>query len=403
MKDFLVWLCEPFYLNVFMPWFEKSGFILYGGGSKSPPPPSTQTVTQTTVPSYARPYYEDVMQRAQAESNRPYTPYEGERIAGFTPGQEQAQQEVLGMQTPGQFAPATGFATAAGLGSLQAGQYTPGQFNTLAAQAPNLSMFQMQSPDQFGQAQADQYMSPYMQNVLDVQKRQAIEDAQKTQLATNLGAARQGTYGGARQLLATTQREQALGQQLGDIQATGLQSAYESAQQQFERDRAAGMMAGQQNLGAALGVQELGAQTGMQAQLANQRAMLEAQGMGEQSRQFGGTLGMQGYAQALQSAGMLGDLGAQQQTTDMQRIQAQAAAGAEQRDLRQQQLDTSYADFLRQRDYPMEQLGMYSGMIHGQPIQMGSTATTYAPPPSLASQVGGAGLAGLGLFNMLKD
>lgn len=34
MKQWLVSLAEPFYLNVFMPWFEKNGFILYGGGSK---------------------------------------------------------------------------------------------------------------------------------------------------------------------------------------------------------------------------------------------------------------------------------------------------------------------------------------------------------------------------------
>jgi hypothetical protein len=60
--------------------------------------------------------------------------------------------------------------------------------------------------------------------------REAIRDAQKTQLGANLGAARQGTYGGARQLLAQTERERALGQQLGNIQTRGLQSAYEAAQ-----------------------------------------------------------------------------------------------------------------------------------------------------------------------------
>jgi hypothetical protein len=62
---------------------------------------------------------------------------------------------------------------------------------------------------------AQKYMSPYMQQVVEVQKQRAIEDAQKTQLAQNLGAARQGTYGGARQLLAATEREKALGEQLG--------------------------------------------------------------------------------------------------------------------------------------------------------------------------------------------
>jgi hypothetical protein len=76
-----------------------------------------------------------------------------------------------------------------------------------------------------------QYMSPYAQGVhVDVAKQEAIRDAQKTQLGANLGAVRQGTYGGARQLLAQTERERALGQQLGDIQTRGLQAAYEAAQ-----------------------------------------------------------------------------------------------------------------------------------------------------------------------------
>jgi hypothetical protein len=300
-----------------------------GGGGGGSPAPTQQNVVQSNLPEYARPYFENIMQRAQAESYRPYTPFEGQRIAEFTPGQQAAQQETLGMQTPGQFAPATAgtqFGTATGLGAGMAG---------------------------LGAAFTDptQMMSPYMQGVVDVQKRAAIEDTQKTQLGANLAAARQGTYGGARQLLAQTERERALGQQLGDIQARGLQSAYDAASQR-------GMQLGQ--------------------------------------------LGMQGLQTGLTGAQQLGQLGSTQQATDLQRIQAQAAAGAEQRQLEQQRLDTAYADFLRQRDYPMEQLGYYSNLLRGVPVQLGSTTTTYAPPPSFASQAAGLGLAGLGLYNLAK-
>ena len=90
-----------------------------------------------------------------------------------------------------------------------------------------------------------QYMSPYMQNVVDVQKQQALRDAKQAQLAQNLGAARTGTYGGARQLLATTERERNLGTQLGNIQAQGLQSAYEAAQKGLEAERAAKLQSAQ--------------------------------------------------------------------------------------------------------------------------------------------------------------
>jgi hypothetical protein len=62
----------------------------------------------------------------------------------------------------------------------------------------------------------------------------------------------------------------------------------------------------------------------------------------------------------------------------------------------------AYADFLRQRDYPMEQLGYYSNILRGLPVGLGSTATTYGQPPSVASQVAGLGLGSLGMYNMAK-
>lgn len=468
-----------------------------GGGDSAP---TNQTITQTNLPEYARPYFEDILQRGQAQSNEQYTPYQGERIAGMTPHEQEVQRQALNMSTPGQFDVAGGLVTQAGLGSIAAGQYNPSRFTAQqvgapglqqyqmggapgvnaqqvgtpqmgAAQTgfdPNLQTFQMAAPDQFGQAQADQYMSPYMQSVVDVQKRNAFEDAQKAQLSQNLAAARQGTYGGARQTLAMTEREKNLQQQLGDIQATGSQAAFQQAQQQFERDRAAGMTAGQQNLASQMQTQQLGTETGLQTSLANlnnqqqaavqnqaaqlqaqgmnqeqalraalanqqagltvgqqnlasmletqqlgattglqaaqsnQQAALEAQRLAEQSKQFGGTLGLQGLQQAGQAGTTLGQLGSTQQQSDIARLQAQAAAAGQTRSLDQQGLDMQYADFLRQRDFPMEQLGQFSSLLRGMPMQMGSTQTTYAPPPSMLSQAGGAGLAGLGMYNMFQ-
>lgn len=306
-------------------WFTFS--ISRGGGGGGSPQPTQQTVNQTNLPEYAQPYFENLLQRGQAESYRGYTPYQGQRIAGFTPGQIAAQYETLGMQTPEQFGAATSGTTAGsslGLGTAVGG---------------------------LGAAFTDptQMMSPYMQGVVDVQKQRALEDAQKTQLGTNLAAARQGTYGGSRQLIAQTEREKALGQQMSDIQARGLQAAYDAASQR-------GQMLGQ--------------------------------------------LGMQGLQAGLGGAEQLGQLGTAEQQADLARIQAQATAGGEQRDLEQQQLDMAYADFLRQRDYPMEQLGYFSNLLRGVPVGLGSTQTTYATPPSFGSQMAGAGLSALGLYNM---
>jgi hypothetical protein len=261
----------------------------------------------------------------------------------------------------------------------------------------------MQGPGTFGVEQAGQYMSPYMQQVVDMQKREATRDAQQGQLVQDLGAARQGTYGGSRQLLAGLERERNLGQQLGDIQATGSQAAFQQAQQQFNAEQGLRQQAGAQNLNAALQTQQLGTQSGLQALLANQQASLEAQRLGEQSRQFGSTQGLQGYAQAGQMAQTLGNLGQMQGQLDMSRLNMQQQTAAQSQALQQQGLDTAYADFLRQQGYPAEQLQQYSSLLQGVPVTptQSQTASSYTKPPSLASQIMGTGLGALGAYQSL--
>jgi hypothetical protein len=438
-----------------------------GGGSSQP---QKQEITQSTLPEYARPYFEGLMTRANANLTGPYIPYgytqdkttgdvvkaldaqgnpiNPQRIADFTQQQQGLQQNILSQQTPGQFGDASTFATAAGLGSLDAGKYAPTKFSfervsaptveadkMQAAQTgynPSLTTFQMQAPDQFGQQQVSQYMSPYMQNVVDTQKREAVRDARQGQIVQDLGAARQGTYGGSRQLLAGLERERNLGTQLGDIQARGLQSGYEQAAQQFERDRAAGMTAQQQNLAAQLGVQQLGTDVGLKtalanlsneqqarvnnmaaenqmrgmnaenalrSALANQQADMQTQQYSEQSRQFGSQQGLAGLAQAGQMGQTLANIGSAQSQADQARFGLQTSTAAQQQALNQQYLDTDYQEFLRQRDYPMEQLQQYSSLLRGVPVTPQSSVTTYAPNASLGSQLIGGGLGAASIYN----
>jgi hypothetical protein len=410
---------------------------------------TTQNVVQTTsnIGAAQLPYYNTAMQSAQGLLTAPTPIYDRERLEGFTAQQKKLQGEVAGMQTPGQFGAASTLATAAGLGSLQAGQYTPGQFgfqqvnaqqfnapNMQAAQTnynPNLTTFQMQAPDQFGQQQTEQYMSPYIRNVLDTQKREATRDARQQQLAQDLGAARQGTYGGSRQLLAALGRERNLGQQLGDIEARGLQSAFENAQAQFERDRGATMTAQQRNLEAQLGVQQLGTDVGlrtalanldaasqanvqnlaaqlqtqglnaeqaMRAALANQQAGLDVQRMGEQSRQFGSQQGLAGLAQAGQFGQTLANIGSAQQNADISRLGLQQGTAAQEQALEQQKRDLDYSDFMREADNPYTQLQRYMGILSGVPQATTTTQTSNAPTPSIGQQLLGAGVTAAGLY-----
>ena len=101
-----------------------------------------------------------------------------------------------------------------------------------------------------------QYMSPYQQNVTDVAKAAAIREARMANEAANLASARSGTYGGARQALAQSERERNLLSNLSNIQATGSQNAYNQAIQNMQ-------------YGANLGLQ--GIQTGLQGIQAGQQ------------------------------------------------------------------------------------------------------------------------------------
>lgn len=293
-------------------------------------------------------------------------------VAGMSPGQQQLGQDIAGLGLPSIYGQA---GEAAGL-AASGYQGVPG------VSAPELSQYQLAGPQMFGSDQAQQYMSPYMQSVVDIQQRKAVDAARQAQLGTNLGAARQGTYGGARQALLQGQRESGLRSQMGDIQATGLQSAFENAQQQFERDRAAQMGTERANLEAALGVQQLGAGQSMEAQRANQQAQLTAsQGLGSLAQ-------------------TMGALGTQQLAGELDILKTQGAYGDLERAIAQQQLDAERQYLSDQANYGLTQVGNLSNILRGVPLS-DQTQTQMTPPPSFASQLTGLGLTGIGLYNLL--
>lgn len=431
------------------------GYILGGGGSSAPAPaPSSQTVTQTSIPEYAQPYASELFGKAQALTDinqNPYQVYGGQRTAGFNPLQQQAFQNVQQMQV----SPATGVGMDVAANVAQrAGQYQG--YNPLQAQqmyqAPeyqqlglNYLMTQAPQLQQFGMGPAERartgsfarpgtaeaYMSPYVQNVVDVQQREAQRQADIARTQRGAQAVGAGAFGGSRQAIMEAEAARNLALQKGDIQAQGLQSAYQQAQQAYQTDAArqlqaqlanqqAGLTVGGQNLAAALGVQQLGAQTGMQSQQLNQAAQLQAQQQalgqsqaanqfaqqnaqlaaqyglaglqaGEQSRQFGANLGMQGLQQQLAAAGQLGQLGQQNYQQLMGINQAQQQAGAQIQSLEQQQLGQRYQDFLNQQRYPYQQLAYMSDILRGVPATS-SAQTMYQAPGSTTGQIAGLGL-----------
>jgi hypothetical protein len=338
------------------------------------------------------------------------------RIAGLSGLEQQVGQQIGQMQTPSQFGTGTQISGAAGQGQLgttgQAAGY--GQMGAgygtagagigqqaaglaglglgLGGQAAGAGQNYMQMATSPGAQQ--QFMSPYMQNVVDFQKEQAMRDYGMASQGRNAQAVKSGAFGGSRQAVYEGEANRALMNQLAGIQATGTQQAFADAQKQMQFGSQLGLQ------GLQTGLQGLGAanqayQTGLQGTAQGmQGAQIGLQGVGAQQAGFTG---------ANQAAATLGQLGTQQQAADMQRLQAMSAQGATERGIQQQGLDTRYSDLMNRLNYPTEQLGGMANILRGVPTTQGSqTSTTTAPPPSFASQLAGVGLSGLSLYNMFK-
>ena len=323
------------------------------------------------------------------------------------------------------------------------GAYQTGQFSMAQAQAPQLQNYQMQGPQdvqsqQFGQQAAQQYMSPYMQSVVDIQQREAQRQADTARAGRSAQAVGAGAFGGSRQAIMEAEAARNLATQKGDIQAQGLQGAFGQAQQQFNADQAQRMQAalanqgmgynvGSQNLAANLGIQQLGAGQNLQAQLANQQALqaaqqaieqsrqfgagqgmtaaqqraqygLAGQQLGEQSRQYGANFGLQANQAAREGAAQLASIGGQRLQGQQGIYNLQNQFGAQQQALEQRKLDQAMQDYANAQQYPLMQLGTMSNMIRGLPMQAQTTQQYQAQPNLLTQGIGALG-AGASLYN----
>lgn len=318
-------------------------------------------------------------------------------------------------------------------GMNQAFGYQPQNIYAQNVQGAGLTNYQMNQPQNvyaqgvgtqnFGQGAANYYMSPYAQAAIDPALREARLQGNLQKQAGMLGAIGRGTFGGARQALLQAEQERGTQRTMADIEATGMDKAYQNAQAQFQADQArqlqaqqmnqqsalqaalanqqAGLTAGQANLQALLGVQQLGAGQSLEAQKANQAAALQAAQMTQQGQQYaaglGKELGLAGLSAGIDTSKALGAMGTEQQNAELARLQAQVAAGNQMQAQLQGESDVDYQNRMAQQNYAKQQLQFYSDILRGNAGALGSTAVQYAPAPSAASQIGGLGLGALGL------
>lgn len=288
------------------------------------------------------------------------------RFAEFDPYQTEAQQAAKSMYDQGdQYSQQSlGAANQAmgGLANMQTIQssYKPTEFQG----------------GEFDQSAADKYMNPYMQTVVEAQKRAAREEFARQQNQSNADVIAQGAMGGYRQAVddAVARAQQA--NVMSDIQGAGSMAAYNSAQQAFDRDR---------------------------------NARIEAEGMSDMSRfrrseqQYGADVENQAnilrQAQARADMSTLySDMDKNTQDRAYNRIGRMSDAGRERYALEQAKKDLAFDEYMREFNYPQEQMSWLAGIMSGVPTQANAYVRTPGPSAlqsgiGAATALGGAAMA----------
>jgi hypothetical protein len=431
------------------------------GGSSQPQQVESRTY-QSRLPEYAAPFYKNLVGRAQALSYEDYIPYTAPRVAGFSPETLGAQEGIQALATrdlPGiaQARNIAGIASTTGpmmVGSQYGGtnvrsgfggmpirsQYQAGPIRSTYAAAPIRSGVRGFGPEAymrasrgFGGREAQRYMNPFVENVLDRQQRRATDRFAEQQARRNQQAIQAGAFGGSRQGVQDAIAQRELNESLRDIEAKGLSDAFTQAQQQFERDRAARFKgltsadAGQLALAkqrtseqiATEDAKRQAAAQNLQAQIAQQKALEAAGGQSLRAQiatgrfsQAAGRMDLDAQlanqkaqeaalARSLQGSKLLAGLDKQEQALDLSRLKALSDVGSQRQALMQRAYDQQYEDFLAQREFPYQQLERFSAILQGMPAQPSFSERRFTPSANPTAQLLQTGLGAFGAFRGL--
>lgn len=363
--------------------YEDGGAVAFAaGGATTQTVPATNTApntsTESNLSSWAGPYVTNYLSKANALAEKPYVAYTGELSAGTSPLQQQAMT---------------------GLSSQKA--YTPttfdNQYKAPAAYAPTAFDNQYKAPSEYKAAEfntglgnvgsVQDYMNPYLQNVTNIQAAEARRQSDISRLADASRLTQAGAYGGSRQAIMEAEARRNLGTQIGSIQATGLQNAYDAALKQRLNESNAAINAQQLKEQS----RQFGANQGMtSAQLAAQYGLSSLQAA-EQAKQFGANQAMTAAQQAAQY-GLAGQQAAEESKQFASKqglalLGEQMAAGNVQRTIQQQANDARKAQFDAQQADPYRKLQFLQSMINGLPISTDTSSANTTTSQDLAKAI----------------
>jgi len=213
------------------------------------------------------------------------------------------------------------------------------------------------------------YMNPYQEQVTQNAMKEMQRQAAVQQQGLNAQAVKSGAFGGSRQGVQQTE----LGRNLYDIQS---QRIFQDYANNYNQAQTASMNAFQNQQARAQNVGNLALGAG---QLAQSSAAGLA-GVGQQQA----NLGQQASGLAQGDTSFLYNIGNQQQA------------------YQQKVLDAARQTSLQQQYEPYQRLSYLSDIYKGAPSSQQTISQTSAPSPSLISQVGGLGIAGLSAYNLFN-
>ena len=232
-------------------------------------PAAAEQKATTELPEWAKPYAKDILAKGQALTDvnqNPYQTYGQERIAGFSPMQQQAMQGAQNMTVAPQTAQGSGLAYGAGLGGLG-----------MAMQA---------NPQNF-QQNVGGYMNPYLQMALAPQLAEANRQYDISGTRQQSAATQAGAFGGSREAIMAAENERNRNMGLSNIIGQGYNQAFGRAQDQYNQSQqqalqglgvgiqGAGQLGqlGQNQYGQQMGINQLQNQYGAQQQAQMQRGL----------------------------------------------------------------------------------------------------------------------------------
>jgi hypothetical protein len=356
-------------------------YHLGGGGGG----PTSSTTNTSNIPDWLRPQVESVLGGSMQElfetkkvpgvaaddgtmgkdtyditgvrkdAFKPYSANPQDYVAGFSPLQQQVQYNAANLQMPGQYNQATGLTGMGGMGALGTAQQAQGMGRDYLGATSNVYNPSTGTYDASNAVGA--FMSPYTQNVIDVQNQAAQRQADIARTQRQAQATKSGAFGGSRQALENAEANRSLQSMMNNNQLQGQQAAYQSALQNMQ-------------YGAGLGLQGL-------------------------------NTAQQGYGMAGQAGAGLANIGGQQLAAQQGILGLQQQVGSQQQAQEQQIMNQAIQNYANQQQAPMQAYNQYNALLRGYAIP-GMTATQYQAAPSMTSQIAGLGTAAAGAYGLMK-